>query len=425
MSDCGGLLVAFLAAPLLLAVLLVAGIGTLALQGARLLGNLALSGIEFVGTTLAAGVRSATHALTTAGTIATASATHGAQWASSLFDSAQVGERLRAAARSSYQAAYGNLSTAVTPASPGVPAPAPAQVIRSTVLSTTRAAASMPSPCSLALPRASGGTVPASATAISGAAAPEVVGRDQTIRTLAQAQAVSAALESELPLRLVAERWHGEQLSTARAALASAGTSLRAGQLEQAAMLATQAETLLTTAAHQADQHLAKAERATIAATVGNTLEDMGYQVKVANVQENVALVGRRGHQTMAMVVRPGGALEMDMAGFEGNSCNLETKALLEGLRRNGLVISAANLARHGRFEGGALIRAAQRRGTSLEVALAELMAPPAVAEPAGVQEDAPVRRRARLAPQDETGRLRQARAWLWQQDHLRTGGRS
>jgi hypothetical protein len=244
------------------------------------------------------------------------------------------------------------------------------------------------------------------------------------VEALARAQAVSTALNTEVPLRLVADRWYASQLFTAEAALSGAEVSLRTGDTRRAVELAGQAEALLTTAVHDSHQYLVKAERATIAATVGNTLQDMGYDVRVASANDNVALVGRREHHTLAMVVRPGGRLEMDMAGFEGGACNPETRALLEGLRRNGLVIAEQNLKWHGRFEGGALIRKAQRQGKSLEVALAEMMVAPDTSDEARAAVDAPIRRRSRLAPQSEEERLRQARAWMWDQGQIQKGCR-
>ena len=53
MSDSGGLLVAALAAPLILVVLLVAGVTYVALQSAKLVGHLAVQGINFAAHSLA------------------------------------------------------------------------------------------------------------------------------------------------------------------------------------------------------------------------------------------------------------------------------------------------------------------------------------------------------------------------------------
>jgi hypothetical protein len=157
-----------------------------------------------------------------------------------------------------------------------------------------------------------------------------------------------------------------------------------------------------------------------VTAQVGNTLQDLGYEVKLASSKENTAIVGRRQHQALAMVIRPGGRLEFDMAGFEGDSCHHETQALLEALRRNGLAIQAETITRHGRFAGGALIRKAQRHGKPLEVALAESF-PLTEEEQRETVPDAPVRRTAAL-PRGETeqDRLQRGRAFFWSQAQVR-----
>jgi len=373
MSDFGGILIACVALPLLAVVLLVAGVSYTAVAGVRLAGGLALEGLEFAGRSLAAGVRAATELLTSAGSLALEAVEQGAEWAKTLYDSSQVGHRLRATAQKLYEAAL---------------CPAGALGTNATLLP---------------------GTTGLGVT-------PVELGNCSATDLLARAEAARGALVAELPLRLVAERWHPDKLREASAATESARAALATGEIQVAAELAAHAQELYASIVGEAYQRLRHAERATIAAQVGNSLEDLGYQVRVTRVKETVAFVGRRGHHTVALVVRPGGRIELDMAGFDGDSCDRETKALLAALRRNGLVIASEHLVRHGRFAGGPLIRRAQRQGKPLEVALAECLDPLQQPEKAAAAPPR-VRRAGALARGEaEDQRLQQGMALLWGQ---------
>ncbi|HZT32751.1 MAG TPA: hypothetical protein VFA33_22880 [Bryobacteraceae bacterium] len=364
MSDCGGILLACVALPLVALVLLVAGVSYLAIQGAKVVGHAALVGVDFAVQSLASGVRTATKAVAAASETVAAGVERAAAWAGALYDSTQAAERLRATAQSLYTS-----SMATIPA----------------------------------------GTAISMLAGVKPAVAP--VSSASTTELLARAGAAQGVLDSELPLRLVAGQFHRPDLAVAREALDRARLEATAGRAESAQRLAAQAEALYTSIIHDAHERLREAERATVAAQVGNALADLGYEVKLARVRQNVALVGRRDQHTMAMVLRPGGKVEMDMAGFEGDSCDRETKALLDAMRRNGSVIAAQNLTRHGRFAGGPLIRRAQQGGKPLEVALAECFSGGGTQRTA----DAPVRRSNNLSrPTTERERLERGRALLW-----------
>ena len=373
MSDFGGILIACVALPLLVVVLLLAGVSHTVIAGLRLAGGVVLEGLEFAGRSLAAGVRAATELLTSAGSLALGSVGQGTEWARTLYDSSQVGHRLRATAQKLYEAA---LCPAGEPGTTAMP-----------------------------LPRATGLD-----------ATPARLQNNSAAHLLARAAAARGTLELELPLRVVAERWHAQELREASAATESARASLAAGEAQAAAELAAHAQELYASIVGDVYQRLRHAERATVAAQVGNSLEDLGYQVRVARVKENVAFVGRRSHHTVALVVRPGGRIELDMAGFDGDSCDRETKALLAAFRRNGLVIAGEHLVRHGRFAGGPLIRRAQRQGKPLEVALAECLDPLQQPETAATAPPR-VRRAGALARGEaEDQRLQQGMALLWGQ---------
>lgn len=389
MSDSGGILVACIAAPLLLVVLLVAGVSYLVLQAAKLTGRLALEGLHFAGTALAQSIRVASATLHQAGTLLTAAGTGVTQWSSSLFDSAQAADRLRSIAHVNYERALRTLTTTDSP--PTV------TTIRSISGVTGR-------PVAQAL----------SSIGKTGLAT-------SAHEQLARAQAIDLALQAEVPLRLVAEQRSATELRTARASMTQAQQLLRDGRLSQAATAARHAEALLSVAARTAHDRLATAERTTITAVVGNAMTDLGYEVRAAAADHQAAVVGRKEHVTAAIVVGSGGRLEIDMAGYEGEACDRESKALVDALRKHGLVIAEACLSRHGRPEGGALIRAARKRGKTLELALAEMSSAPRqemTDVPAG---SGPVRRMTRQRPETQTEQ--RAVAWVWQQQQVRSGG--
>ncbi len=420
MSDCGGLFVAALAAPLLLAVLLVAGVTYVALQGARLVGHLVLEGLQLAGTGLASGVRTIAQSARAAGTQAMEAAARGAQWAGGLYDSLQAGERLRGGAQTAYHSALQALQAPSRAGQASLHLNTPSATSGHTSLEGL-AGPLVPQPTSLTASAATGrlgapsGGRPAPA-APGGvplqAADPGAPSGQPALEALARAQAVDQALRQELPLSLVAEQWHADRLRAARVEMDTARSLLQAGRPEEAEGLAQHAEATLTTLTYQSHQRLVAAERATLVATVGNTLEDLGYSnLRVAQAKGRTALVGRRGEHTLALVAGPGGKLQMDMAGFEGDSCRRETQRLLEGLHRNGLELSRVELTHHGRREGGALLRRAQRSDQPLAQALAELAGE---AQSAPANATPPVKRGTRLSGPTEEECLRRARIWLW-----------
>jgi hypothetical protein len=103
MSNCGGLVVAALALPLILTVLLVAGVAYLAIEGAKLVGQLAYRGIQLAGQGVATLVREASTTFAHVGEAVSSAASSAAQWTSAMFDSSSVRERLTSAVTTTYQ----------------------------------------------------------------------------------------------------------------------------------------------------------------------------------------------------------------------------------------------------------------------------------------------------------------------------------
>jgi hypothetical protein len=373
MSDFGGIVLAGLALPLLAVVLLVAGVCYLAIRGANLAANALLEGINFASQPLASSVKSASNVLAQAGELDSTGLKKKISLPPPVLDTKGIALRLRETARDLYQES----------------------------LSEARQLRDLAEKVATAGPAA--GPITLKATTESWRAED----------LLARARAASGALESELPLKLVAEKWSQPQLDKAKANLETAKLRLASGQLKEAAQHAAEAEALFTTTLHDAHQRLLNAEKTTIAVQAGNALVDLGYEVKIARVKRNVALVGRRGQQVMAMVLQPDSRIQLDMAGFEGSACERDTMRLLAKLRENGLVVAEVNLIRHGRFTGGPWIHKAQRQGKPLEVAMAELLDP--VAQAGTSKGSPPVRRSSSLSVGAlEQERLTKGRALLW-----------
>jgi hypothetical protein len=408
MSGCGGLVVGALAFPLALVVLLVAGVSYLALQGAGLACRGAISGLEFAGSKLGPAVRAATEALSAAGTTMLSATTGAADWTRTLLDTSVVRDRIRHSLRNAYTRGLGGTADLAT-VGPATERPGAlttgGSVTASMTLSIDERIPAVESPGTTASMRA---PIAAPAAGTEGDAGAT------TADTLARAKAIRTVLDSEVPLALVADHRSRAGLAEASRAIAASEAALRAGDAAMAKGLAASAERALTTATYDAYQHLVKAERATVAAQVGNSLQDLGYQVRVAHSTRGIALVGRKQHYALAMVLRAGGRVSFDMSGFEQTSCHPEARALLGALGQNGLVLSSAEINWHGRLDGGPLIRAAMRKGRPLEQALAEMA--PASAETGrladGDRDGLPVRRQTRLAsgPDD----YERGRAWMW-----------
>lgn len=346
MSDCGGIVVACLAAPLMILILLVAGVGAALLMAAEFAGHVALAGLDLAGKAIAPLVRSVTDALNSAGMLNLPMTVMAGSPLTSL-DPLNVAELFRSHAHS---------------------------------------------------------FLAASETSC-----------------LARAVALERALADVKPLNLVASELFDPEVKSARNLMAEAAEHLDRGDAAGAERLGTAAEAAFARVGRQAAERLTAATRVTMTAQVGCALQDLGYAVRVASDPRRAAIVGRREHQSVALVVGEGGHIEVDMEGFDGAQCHADSQALIAGLRRRGLVISATNLTRHGSCAGGALIRAARRSGRTLEEALlgqAATMGTPAVTP----QSNEPVVRSTRL---DYGSRdSERDRTWVWGTPVARTGGR-
>jgi hypothetical protein len=107
---------------------------------------------------------------------------------------------------------------------------------------------------------------------------------------------------------------------------------------------------------------LAEAERVAVAAVAEDALRAIGYRdLAVAeDVDAGItAIHAEQGDRAVALLVRDGGAVELDIAGCEGLSCRPEADRFLRAVAEHGGQVSGYACTWHGEWDGGSLIREA------------------------------------------------------------------
>lgn len=228
-----------------------------------------------------------------------------------------------------------------------------------------------------------------------------------TADLLARAEAISATLEEEQVLRLVAERWHADHLKQAAAARSEANRLLADGSLDEAARLAAIAEQRLTLSAYDAYTRLAQAQHQVAAENLSQVLQTMGYSVNAYTDTRGTALWARSPQRTLAAVVTSSGDAHLDMTG-EDLGCAGEMDHIIGAMGERGIDLRIGERTFHGRRDGGTLIREAGRRVRTEGVAAGQavLDAVSAWAEPQGQPPE--------TGDADDADRIRAARAWFW-----------
>jgi len=139
-----------------------------------------------------------------------------------------------------------------------------------------------------------------------------------------------------------------------RISLSNATPNLTAATVENAALMGR--------------KRLLVAEGRLLDGALTETLQELGYRITRRSPLEGGLLVqGAKPNGTSAtLCVAPSqGALELDLAGFQGHGCLQERQRILDGLRRRGVELTLLTAQRHESPAGGAL---AQRFGTGADV---------------------------------------------------------
>lgn len=238
---------------------------------------------------------------------------------------------------------------------------------------------------------------------------------------LARAKAAFDALRGESALMTIAKRVHQPSLQEGERLLLQAAALHQQGQLSEAVKQAEEAETLLAKVGYDSQRQLEAAQRRVLSGVVAEALRDIGYSIQVAHSDRAIAMWATRGQHNIAVAVTKGSRIDVDMAGFEGLSCGLESQRFMAELMRRGLEVRRDFTFHHGRREGGNLILSAARTARNEGVTPARGLLG-AVTGPARSTESAPAQRatsQASAASQPATDHVGtserdRARRWLW-----------
>lgn len=137
------------------------------------------------------------------------------------------------------------------------------------------------------------------------------------------------------------------------------------GNPQRAGLLASQASNALLKATTATVETLRQDERTAVAGATKRALAGMGYSVSEARGARSTGLWAERGHESVAVLVQDGGAMETDNAGLAGGACTASMKSLQHALHDEGVVASVQRRVDHGDPGGGSLIRRAGQTGAT------------------------------------------------------------
>jgi len=113
----------------------------------------------------------------------------------------------------------------------------------------------------------------------------------------------------------------------------------------------------ITQAVKKAHTDMANTERDIVKEKMISVLSGEGYDVSLKTKQTELLLRGK--HKDLSIVVSLGcsGAVEIDLAGFEGSTCATQLTKLKQGLRNEGIELEVIETVHHGKRDGGSLIK--------------------------------------------------------------------
>jgi hypothetical protein len=114
----------------------------------------------------------------------------------------------------------------------------------------------------------------------------------------------------------------------------------------------------LEDATRRAHERLARAEQNALTRTTQDVLKSCGYEVRRKEQGEGELVRGKKQDLSVAAHLE-GGEVEMDLAGFEGRSCEEEMERLKEAFRERGISLRITSSDFHGQEEGGTLAQEA------------------------------------------------------------------
>ncbi len=252
---------------------------------------------------------------------------------------------------------------------------------------------------------------------------------------LARAEAAARAFQDEPVLTAVSAALDPGAVSRMEAELAAARKASEQGLAERTAAASRAAEAVVADVVASSWNWLAQAQRQQTVTAFTAALSAMGYEVDKATGTDQTVVHGESGDRQILALIRTGGRVDTDMAGFEGGECLLETQRLHAELTAQGVCPRRVDPVFHGRREGGVMLAAAARyrreAGITLaQAVLAQSSRPATAATPTGKAADRrsgsgadPAQRAlTRTAPAAAGGRedIAPAVAWLFGQQGQR-----
>lgn len=177
-------------------------------------------------------------------------------------------------------------------------------------------------------------------------------------------------------------------------ALAAERSSL--GDDDGAARAAIEARTTLRSAIAATATRLAVDEREVVTEAAARSLDRMGYElVSAARGDRSQALWAVRGDRSIAILVQDGGAVETDVVGCPGDTCEPVMDAFRAAMAEEGVVLELGARSPHGDSDGGSLVtRARATDADTLAAGLVQQFERPASRRSAPTQTSARARLR-------------------------------
>ena len=138
----------------------------------------------------------------------------------------------------------------------------------------------------------------------------------------------------------------------------------------RASSLAARGDRALRAALASGARLLAAEERTLATTVMDDALRAIGCRTIVAEGDDAAGIWAERGHQLAAVLVRDGGNVELDVAGFEGDGCLPFHEEIERAVGDRGGTFEDVEVVQHGDSGGGVLIRgAAQAAGPGGDLA--------------------------------------------------------
>lgn len=155
---------------------------------------------------------------------------------------------------------------------------------------------------------------------------------------------------------------------------AQAATALGEGDAERARALANAATADLRTAARDLTFEVADAERLAATDATLEALAGRGYELQTADDGLRSAIWADAGDHVMAVVVNPGGLVDLEVAGLDDTSCQPAVRGLLDDIGAGGSRVEGCTTRYHGDPDGVALIPGAARLATAEGIIMPEAL---------------------------------------------------